>query len=185
MPTTRDARRSSAVLQLLVTPTGNILTKLPLAPSFSTAYKGVTKAKRGMRARARVGTGRLPAVTPRPTALLKQHGAELGHHACTAHSLAVHPRARHPSCPAGARGDDALVGLCTYLSSCSDHSHDEIDRSVHSVTEELHVGAQNHTVCASGRRWPDSHAPSCLVRLSGAPVTNPMKGVSGTMGRLG
>ena len=61
--------------------------------------------------RARVGTGRLPAVTPRPTALLKQHGAELGHHACTAHSLAVHPRARHPSCPAGARGDDALVGL--------------------------------------------------------------------------
>ena len=62
-----------------------------------------------MRARARVGTGRLPAVTPRPTALLKQHGAELGHHTCTAHSLTVHPRARHPSCPAGARGANTLV----------------------------------------------------------------------------
>ena len=79
------------------------------ATSFSTADKGVTKAKRGMRARARVGTGRLPAVTPRLTALLKQHGAELSHHTCTAHSLAVHPRARHPSCPAGARGAHALV----------------------------------------------------------------------------
>ena len=69
-------------------------------------YKNETRDAR----RARVGTGRLPAVTPRLTALLKQHGAELGHHACTAHSLAVHPRARHPSCPAGARGAHALVG---------------------------------------------------------------------------
>ena len=75
-----------------------------------TAYKSVTKAKRGMLAARASAPAECRQSLLRPTALLKRHGAELGHHAGTAHSLAVHPRARHPSCPAGARGDEALVG---------------------------------------------------------------------------
>ena len=34
------------------------------------------------------------------------------------------------------------------------------------------------------RRWPDSHLLSCRTRLSGAEVTSPMEGVTGTMAWL-
>ena len=47
------------------------------------------------------------------------------------------------------------------------------------------VGSPMVAQFLQAKRWLDSHAPSCLVSPSGAPVTNPMKGVSGTMGGLG
>ena len=59
--------------------------------------KSVTYTKAPFRGARAVGTGRLPAVTPRPMPLPKRHRAELRHHARDARRRASRPRA---PCPA-------------------------------------------------------------------------------------
>ena len=66
-----------------------------------TRRKSVTYPKAPFRGARAVGTGRLPAVTPRPMPLPKRHRAELRHHARDARRRVSHPRGRQPSCSAG------------------------------------------------------------------------------------
>ena len=166
----------------------------------STAVISVAKAKTRDRRRARVGTGGLLPVAPRPMPLLNRHGAELGHHARAARGRAVHPDARPPCCSAGARRSHAFVaapvhsGTILRMPRTGLHAGGTQWCALSATTVQasalLAQGGPKrrllvHRGRASGRRRRDSRTVSCRPSLSGAPVTSPMEGVSGTMGWLG
>ena len=165
----------------------------------ATSQKRVKSETRDRR-RARVGTVGLPAVAPRPMPLLKWLRSELGLHARTAHGRAVHPDARPPCCSAGAWRTTTLVGcrpavrtkFLLHLTGlhvggtqwCA-LSAAAVQASAWHAQGGTGNTLQVHRGRASGRRRRDSRTVSCRPSPTGAPVTSPMKGVSGTMGWLG
>ena len=106
----------------------------------------------------------MPTLTPRALASPERHVAELGHHAGTARSRAVHPRARPPSSSACALSSTTRKHFCGVF-SCTGHCHDESDSLPHTGTCAV-CGKLSDLSCLSPVQ--ENTPQKCTTLLTGA-----------------